>query len=148
MSGSKKIIDVVAKDIPGKFLKKSGKGFPGTQLLDGLMQVKNAHNEYQTIREQEITKRLEILSSRDINIEKIKAQRDLIKSFIDATFDERKQVLTAQIKGLDNALDKGDTAALKYCLDAMVNTIKSSPFENIADMHAQLENKDFVLRLD
>lgn len=160
MSIKKEIIDVIAKEVPGRILgksikkvpvqvlKKTIKNVPGTQLLEGLMQVKKAHTEYQVVREQEITKRLEILSSRDISLEKIRAQRDLIKTFVDATFDERKQALTAQIKVLDRALEKGDTATLKFALDAMVNTIKSSPFESIADMRAQLDSKDFVLRLE
>ncbi len=148
MSVKKDIIDVSVKKISGSGLLKSVKKIPGTQLVDGLLQVQKAHSEYQIIRDQEITKRLEILSDRDISIEKIRAQRDLIQSFVDATFDERKKALKAQIRVLDHALQKGDTAALKFALDSMVSTIKSSPFENIADMRAQLESKDFVLRLE
>ena len=142
------VVDVVAKKAGGKIVKTAAKNIPGTQLLEAVSQGLKILNEYKTVEAQEKTKRAEIAAGRDISVEKIRAQRDLIKSFLDRTFDERKQVLTAQIKVLDRAIDKGDTAALKLALDSMLTVIKSSPFENIADMHAQLEAKDFVLRLD
>ena len=116
-------------------------------LLDALSQIKQVHAEYQKLHEEEKTKRQTIRADRDIAIEQIRAERDVIKQALAESFELRKAGLQAQIQAMDKAIDSGDSEALHAVLDVMVTTIQSSPFKDMADMRDQLADKDFVLRL-
>lgn len=156
MSKKTAVVDVVARNIltnAGKTAKPIPMASSGMapqmplMLLDGLMQLKQAHADYQRLREEEKTKRENIRAERDVTIEQIRAQRDIIKQAFSESYELRKTGLQAQIQAMDKAIDSGNTEALHTVLDAMVTTIQSSPFKDIADMKEQLAKNDFVLRL-
>ena len=147
MMAKGEIVMTAAKAATKAGTKKVAKSISGASLLDGLKSVHKAHSAYKTLLQQERTKRLAIIAERDVSIERIQAQRDIIKQALADTFELRKTGLNAQIKAMDRALDSGNVHALHVVLDAMVKTIQNSPFKDISDMKQQLENKDFVLRL-
>lgn len=137
------IVDVVARTVSSK----GAGGVPGISLMEGLGQMHRAHSDFQKLREQERTKRVAILADRDATIEQIRAQRDVIKQALSEAFELRKTGLQAQIKAMEKAIDKGDLGALNIVMDGMVKTIQNSPFKDIADLHKQLSDESFVLRL-
>ena len=73
------------------------------QALEGLKMVYQAYQENHKITEIEKTKRKEIEALENIEIEKIKAQKEVIKEYFEKSFSERKE----NFKELFNALDKG-----------------------------------------
>ncbi len=141
------VVDVIAKRVSGTVLQKT-KGVPMTAVFDGLSQLNQTRIDYEIVREQEKTKREAIASQRDVSIETIRAQRDLMQSAINQTFGERKKILEAQIHAMDHALNSGSTEVLNKALDGMVSVIKESPFKNMAQIRKELEDDDFVLRLE
>ncbi|WP_157270110.1 hypothetical protein [Azohydromonas aeria] len=142
------MIEMAGKAVAKAGAKRAAKAAPLAPLLDGLKEMNKARSDYKKLREQERTKRLAILADRDVSIERLKGQRDVIKQALTETFELRKTGLAAQIRAMDRALDSGNVAALHLVLDAMVKTIQTSPFKDIGEMQQQLRNKDFVLRLE
>lgn len=62
-------------------------------------------------------------------------------------FKIRRDGLEATIRALDDALKVGNLDALHLILDTVAKLVEQSPFKDMADMRAQLSEKDFVLRL-
>lgn len=147
MTKKNEVIDVIARTAKSQGAKAIAKHMPSASIVDGLAHVHQAHVAYQSLKEQERTKRVAILADRDVTIEQIRAQRDVIKQALAEAFELRKTGLQAQIQAMDRAIDSGNLEALHVVMDSMVRTIQSSPFKDIADMREQLSSKDFTLKL-
>ena len=85
------------------------------------------------VAEQE-TKRVEIVAKRDAAIAKINAVSNLIKEYLDKTFDERKAIFTKQFECVDAALQAGNTEMLAVSLNSINELAASSPFKQLADI--------------
>jgi len=86
--------------------------------------------------EEQETKREEIRAQRDREIEIIRAQREMIMTYLDKTFDERRMIFNKQFEILDNAISKGDTELLATTLDSINQLATSSPFKSLLDLKA------------
>lgn len=147
MNGKRDAGSAVVRTVVAKGLKQTAQQVPGQLLVDGLHQMHKAYCDYQKLREEEQTKRGAILANRDATLEQIRAQRDVIKQALAASFELRKTGLQAQIQAMDKAIDSGNTEALHVVMDAMVKTIQDSPFKDLAELREQLTDKNFVLSL-
>ncbi|TXI10184.1 MAG: hypothetical protein E6Q76_04480 [Rhizobium sp.] len=137
----------MARAIKAKGAKGAGKALPAQTLLDGFRRMHDAYADYQNVCEREKTKRAEILAGRDVAIERIRAQRDIVKQALAETFELRRSGLQAQVRAMDKAIDCGDIDALHVIMASMVRTIESSPFKDLAALREQLSKGDFVLEL-
>lgn len=147
MTNGGNLTAAVKRVVAGKAKKGTTKTVPGVSLVEGIQGVHQAHADFQKLREEERTKRLAILVERDVNIERIRAQQDAIKTALADTFNLRKTGLEAMIRAMDEALESGNVDALHVVLDGMVKTIQTSPFKDIADMREKFSDQEFVLRL-
>ena len=86
------------------------------------------------IAEQE-TKQVEIRAKRDVAIAKIDRVTNLIKDYLDKTFDERKTVFNKQFEVVDEALRRGDNQMLMLGLTNINQLAAQSPFKNLADIN-------------
>lgn len=148
MTTKKNVVDALTVVARKKAGGKMASAIPGAALIEGLERIHAAHSDYHKLREQERTKRVAIIAQKDVSIEKIRAQRDVIKQALSDAFALRKTGLQAQIRAMDKAIDNNDAQALHIILDSMVKTIQSSPFKSIEEMKEKLSDKDFVLRLE
>lgn len=147
MTKNRDVVDVVAKAASKTGVKAVAGELPVLGILDGVAAMHQAQSDFKRLREEERTKRVAILADRDASIEQIRAQRDVIKQALSDAFELRKTGLQAQIQAMDKAIDGGNLDALHVVMDAMVKTIQSSPFKDLADMREQLSDRDFTLRL-
>lgn len=118
------------------------------ELVESLNTVVKAAADYGKVVEEEKTKREQILANRDVAIAQIHAQRDVLLSYFQETFRERAKVLDESFRVLDRALEKGDVNAMDKALNIIVNTVKHSPFKDVADMQKKLNDESFVLKLE
>ncbi len=81
------------------------------------------------------TKREEIRAKRDIAIEKINKTSELIRIYLDKTFDERKDIFNKQFEVVDEALRTGNTQMLSLGLNSINQLASQSPFKNLADIN-------------
>ena len=101
-----------------------------------LEQMVSAYTEYLAIAEQERTKRRNIEAWEKESITRINAQRDLLMSYLDRSFDERAENFRALFGVVDNALISGDNEQLALALNSITEIAKSSPFKEFANLNS------------
>ncbi len=116
-----------------------------TSPADCLGEIVTAYTEYKKIAEQEQTKRQQIASWEWITIAKIEAQRDVLLSYLDRSFDERAENFQALFKVVDQAIAARNNEQLALALNSITELAKSSPFKELADLacvRAKLNDPD------
>ena len=107
---------------------------PNLNPAESLQQMVSAYTEYLTIAEQEKTKRRDIEAWEKEAITRINAQRDLVITYLDRSFDERAENFRALFGVVDNALSEGDNEQLALALNSITEIAKSSPFKDLANL--------------
>lgn len=89
-----------------------------------------------TIRycEEQHTRREEIAQSANVRITQINRMTELIKEYLDKTFDERGQLFDSYFSVLDRAMTDGDVELMSQTLAAINSLAVSSPFKDLADI--------------
>ncbi|AFY53756.1 hypothetical protein Riv7116_1185 [Rivularia sp. PCC 7116] len=122
-------------------------GLQNLNPAESLEQMVSAYTEYLTIAEQEKTKRRDIEAWEKESITRINAQRDVLMTYLERSFDERADNFRALFGVVDNALVSGDNQQLALALNSITEIAKSSPFKDLADLssvRAALNNPDHV----
>ena len=107
---------------------------PNLNPAESLQQMVSAYTEYLTIAEQEKTKRRDIEAWEKEAIARINAQRDLVITYLDRSFDERAENFRSLFGVVDNALCEGDNEQLAIALNSITEIAKSSPFKDLANL--------------
>lgn len=91
-----------------------------------------------TIRycEEQQTRREEIAQSANVRIVQINRMTELIKVYLDKTFDERGQLFDNYFGVLDRAIANGDLELMSQTLAAINSLAVSSPFKDLADINS------------
>lgn len=103
---------------------------------ESLQQMVSAYTEYLTIAEQEGTKRRNIEAWENESITRINAQRDVLMTYLERSFDERADNFRALFDVVDNALVSGDNEQLALALNSITEIAKSSPFKELANLNS------------
>lgn len=82
------------------------------------------------------TKRTQIRADAEVAIKKVEAMRDILKQYLEKSFDERSAVFMKQFEVVDQALAKGDNTMLSAGLTAINELAASSPFKALADINS------------
>ncbi|MEL6458959.1 MAG: hypothetical protein AAFX46_18195 [Cyanobacteria bacterium J06636_27] len=117
------------------FKKIKNFGLQNINPAESLQQMVSAYTQYLTIAEQERTKRRDIEAWEKEAITKINAQRDLLITYLERSFDERAENFRALFAVVDNALVSGDNEQLALALNSITEIAKSSPFKDLADLN-------------
>ena len=128
-------------------LKKITFTLSNLNSVECLQQMVSAYMEYLTIAEQERTKRRDIEAWEKENITRIKAQRDLLITYLERSFDERAENFRNLFSVVDNALILGDNEQLALALNSITEIAQSSPFKELANLNsvrAALNNPEHV----
>ncbi len=105
-------------------------------VLTAIKQLGEKAMEAVKFCEEQETKREEIRAQRDREIEIIRAQKEMIMTYLEKTFDERRMIFNKQFEILDNAVSKGDTELLATTLDSINQLATSSPFKSLLELKA------------
>jgi predicted TPR repeat methyltransferase len=109
-------------------------GLQNLNPAESLEQMVSAYTEYLTIAEQEQTKRRDIAAWEKESITRINAQRELVITYLDRTFDQRAENFRALFGVVDHALVSGDNEQLALALNSITEIAKSSPFKDLANL--------------
>ena len=82
------------------------------------------------------TKRTQIRADAEVAIKKVEAMRDVLKQYLEKSFDERSAIFMKQFEVVDQALAKGDNTMLSAGLTAINELAASSPFKALADINS------------
>ncbi len=110
--------------------------------VEGLKMVVEAFKENHRVTQEERTKRKNIEVQREIAIKTIKAQRDILKEFIENSFKERKENFDELFKALDKSLEVNDHESLSIILGGIVKLAETSPLSQAKKLINDYENPD------
>lgn len=116
-------------------------------LLTSVTNIVSAAIEYGKIKEEEITKRVEIISSSNEKIEKIRASKEIFLKYLEAEYKERYVVYSELFKQLDQAIEKQQTEVVSIVMNGIVEQIKKNPFDNFTNFKEALDDKSTKLEL-
>lgn len=127
-----------------------GKVLEAISPLAALEAILTSYADYKKVASQEKTKREQIRAWRDVELQKIAAQRELFMTYLERTFDERRANFAKFFEVLDHAVETDAVDVIAKTLDSITMLAKTSPFKDIATV-AQVRkvlddpDKDFDL---
>ena len=103
--------------------------------------------DYYKIRAEERTKREEIWSKRDVLVTALNNEKEVILTYFEHRFAERKMALEQFYHLLHRAVDSGNENELKVALDGILGIIQENPLKDFAEFKKNMSNPDFVIEL-
>lgn len=113
---------------------------------DALTILKEAIAYYKT-REVEQTKREEIWSKRDVLILALNNEKDVILTYFEHRFAERRSSLMQFYNLLHKSVDSGNEIQLQTALTGILGLIQENPLSDFAEFRKNMANPDFKLEL-
>ena len=102
------------------------------------------------IHQAESTKREQLRSQRETQIEQIKATERILRDYFDRVYAERRETHQLLFAGLDQALKTGDNAALQTVVGGIVDLARTSPLAdlgNLGELRRAMEDPNTVFKL-
>lgn len=121
-------IDDMANSLMGKSLSTP------KEAMDTIAHLVTATNETIKFCEIQKTKRAAIRAEAACQIHQIDAMKECIQTYLEKTFDERREIFKKEFEMMDKAFDSGNMQALSLTLDHITSLAKESPFKNLSDM--------------
>ncbi len=116
----------------------------GVQAVEVIKEIVAAVGEWVQTVEQERTKRADIAAKEAVTLAAIAADRDVLLTYLDRSFDERKDNFKQLFTALDDAI-RNNHAVVADILGAITTLAVRSPFADLADapsVLARLNDKD------
>jgi hypothetical protein len=92
--------------------------------------------EVRKFEEAQITVRTDIAARRDIALANIEAQKTALMTYLDKSFDERKENFQKLFSVVDDALEKDNMQELAMGLESIIKLADSSPFKDLQTIEA------------
>jgi len=139
--------DLPAKVVKATVVRRAGSLAKGAAKSANPLAALEACIEYAKIAEQERTERHRIKAQRDVAVEAINAQRDVILRFFDMYFAERHEALGQFFRELDEGMRTRDDKLLDGALHGIVAIVRENPLKDFAAFQQSMKKKDFQLEL-
>ena len=128
-------VDNLSNEIGTALIKaKSGGKFGPAQMVEMTNLFINKSAEVAKFCEVQKTKRAQIRAQAEVAIHQIDAIRDVLKDYLERSFDERRKIFDKEFEVVDKCLANGDTQALAVTLNSITALAQSSPFKALADL--------------
>ncbi len=114
--------------------KLVGKTLNKVNPVEALREITTAYADLARMREEEATKRQQIMADRETCLAAIHAQREVLMAYLDRSFAERAETFRELFRHADEAVERGDSPALMAVGRGIVDTTKNSPFAALADL--------------
>jgi len=123
-----------------KIFNKSPKHIPIPKVLnayDGLKTLIEAKNENHRISEEQKTFRENIRANRDIEIERIKTQKEIMLNYFDNIFSERRNSYKKFFEMLDKGIETNNMELIKVASTHIVSIAMNSPLKDLEKFKSQ-----------
>lgn len=106
-----------------------------------------AYKDYNHIKQVETTKREMIRSQRDVAINRIQAQKEILQQYLQSTFAERASNFSNMFAILDRGIASGDDKQIGVAMNMIVKQMETNPLDGINQLMSsnvmdQIENPD------
>ena len=112
------------------------------QAFEGLKIFADVVRENHRVTEEEETKRQNIAAMKEFEIEKIQAQKEVLKDYFEKTFAERKGNFDRMFEALDKGIENNNSELIQLSLASIVEIAKDSPLKQIESLRNDLHNPD------
>jgi hypothetical protein len=124
-----------------KFEKVSKKvpALKAADALEGLKALVEAQKENHRVTEEQKTIREGIAAQKEIAIEEIRAKKEILLTYFDNIFEERRNNYQKFFEMLDKGIEDNNIELLQLATNAIVNIALDSPLKELKKF--QLDNK-------
>jgi len=120
-----------------------GKAKPSpTQALEGLKTFVDVVQENHRVTEEETTKRVDISAMRDIEVKKIRVQKEILQNYFDSIFSERRYVIEEMFDKLDKGIKNNNLELIQMSMSSIVSIAQESPLKQVASLMNDFKNDD------
>lgn len=112
------------------------------QAFEGLKMLVNAKKENHNITETEKTKRANIAARKDVEIENIRAQKDVLKTYLEGIFSERRYMIEEMFDKLDKGIENNNLELIQISMSSIVAIAKESPLKQVEALVSDFKNDD------
>lgn len=109
-------------------------------LIEAAERMVNAVAHCKAICEQEKTKRADISARKEVEIERIKAQRSALELAINNTFKERRVNFDRLFDALDQGIAKGDLDVMNIAMGGIIAQIQSPAMKEVGQIMASINS--------
>jgi hypothetical protein len=112
------------------------------EVLDNFVHIAGDVAKFSEVQK---TKRKEIEAKRDVIVNKIQSQKEIILAYLEKSFDERKDNFAKLFSVVDSAIATNNMQQLAMGLDSINKLAESSPFKALASVESTklaLEDKN------
>ncbi len=113
-----------------------------TQALEGLKVFAEVVKDNHKITEEETTKRANIFAMRDVEIEKIQAQKEVLKTYFDGIFSERRYMIEQMFDKLDKGIENNNLELIQMSMSSIVSIAQESPLKQVESLMNDFKNDD------
>ncbi len=114
--------------------KQDSNSFDMNNAVDKVADMYDKYTNLQRHREEHITKREAIASNERMTIERIRAQRDIIKDYLDDSFRERRIYSDKWFSELDKAIETNNLELMDRSCNAIMDMGRNNPLSHIAQI--------------
>lgn len=137
----------MTNEVAKKATNKGLKNLSSKDTANVLIKMIEAKREYETVREQEITKRYEIESDLKKYILKLSNQREIIENSLEKEYSMCRETIDKMFSYVDRALDEGKDEIVIAALDNIEGIVKESPLAGLAKITKAFENDNVDLEI-
>lgn len=103
------------------------------RAVSSLYEIANEIANLEKFKEEQITKRIQIIAETEEKINKIHSARDIILAYLDMSFEERKRNFQNLFETLDKAQTEGNIERMGLILNSILELAKNSPLKVFMD---------------
>jgi hypothetical protein len=112
------------------------------QLADAYKMFIDAYKENQQVAEIEKTKRVAIEAHKEVELQRLKNQRELLETYFRNIFSERQIVIAEMFDRLDKGIDSNNFDLIQQSLGAIVAIAQESPLKGVQNLLRDYDNSD------
>lgn len=102
----------------------------------------NAYFSYKGTTQVETTKREAIAAWRDVKLNELNSQRELLEQFMKETFKERAVIIDGFFERLDEAIESGNDSLLEKSILGIISVAKHSPLMQAQELVEAMRSPD------
>lgn len=101
-------------------------------VVDAVKEIVLMAGEVRKFEEAQVTVRVGIAAERDVALARIEAQKAALLTYLEKSFDERRENFQSLFRVVDEALANDNMQALALGLKSVIELADSSPFKDLA----------------
>ena len=113
-----------------------------TGVYDGIKMITTAIQENNSAISQETTKRVNITSLKEYEIEKIHAHKEVLKDYFEKIFAERRINFDKMFSALDKGIESNNLELIQLSLNSIVEIAKDSPLKQVQELKNDFHNPE------